>query len=113
MVSSRGGVYKDGHGRGTDDHGRHCDTLLGMGKNRRGQVGKRYHKPGTSPGTLLPLETVPGAGPPKVTVIDYGSDHFEERQVARIEEVFPYLNKPTVTWINVDGLHDVALLEAL
>ena len=65
-----------------------------MGRNRNRHVGKRYHKPGTSPGTLLPVQTAPGAGPPKVTVIDYGPEHFEERQVSKIEEVFPYRDRP-------------------
>jgi magnesium transporter len=75
-------------------------------------IGKRYHRPGTAPGTLRPLEK-PGAGPVRVTVIDYSPDRCEEKQVASIEEVFPYRDTPTVTWINVEGLHDVELLQKL
>jgi magnesium transporter len=81
-------------------------------RGRKMQVGKRYHKPGTSPGTLRAPE-VPGAGPVRVTVIDYGPDRFEEKQISRIEEVFPYRDSPTVTWINVEGLHDVGLIEKI
>lgn len=80
-------------------------------KGRRMPIGK-HHKPGTAPGTLRRPETPP-ASPAKVTVIDYGPDRFEEKQIARIEEVFPYRDTKTVTWINVDGLQDVDLIEKL
>jgi magnesium transporter len=75
-------------------------------------IGTRYHRPGTSPGTLRPVER-PDAEPVRVTIIDYSPGRCEEKQVATIEEVFPYRDTPTVTWINVEGLHDVALLEKL
>jgi magnesium transporter len=78
----------------------------------RKMVGKRYHKPGTAPGTLRAPDN-PGAGPVKVTVIDYGPDKYEEKQVSDIEECFPYRDTSSVTWINVDGLHDIGLIEKL
>ena len=83
-------------------------------KGRRGQpkVGKRFHAPGTAPGTLHPVEA-PGAGPVRVTVIDYGPNHLEEKVVERVEELLPYRDATTITWINIEGLHDVALLEWL
>ncbi len=81
-------------------------------RGRRMQMGKRYHKPGTSPGTLRAPEDG-DTGPVKVTIIDYGPDCFEERQVAEVEECFPYRDKPTVTWINVEGLSDIGLIEKL
>ncbi len=75
------------------------------------KVRKRYHAPGTAPGTLrAPEKRVEQV---QVTVIDYGPDHLEEKTVTRIEELFPYRDSPTTTWINIEGLHDVALLEAL
>ena len=79
---------------------------------RRMQMGKRYHRPGTSPGTLRAPET-PAAGPVKVTLIDYGPDSFEEKQISDIEQCFPYRDKPTVTWINIEGLHDIDLITKL
>ena len=81
-------------------------------RGRKMQVGKRYHKPGTAPGTLRAPEARV-AGPVQVTVIDYGPEHFEEKRIARIEDVFPYRDSPTVTWINVEGLQDVGLIEKL
>ncbi len=81
-------------------------------RGRRRQVGQRYHKPGTAPGTLRPIET-PDAGPVKITLIDYGPDSFEEKQLTDIEQCFPYRDKKSVTWINIEGLHDVGLIERL
>jgi magnesium transporter len=83
-------------------------------KARRGgpKIGKRFPAPGTAPGTLRPLE-MPGAAPSRITVIDYGPDHLEEKVIASAEELLPYRDAPTVTWINIEGIHDVALLEAL
>lgn len=81
-------------------------------RGRRMQMGKRYHRPGTAPGTLRAPET-PAAGPVKVTLIDYGPDHFEEKQLTDIEHCFSYRDKPSVTWINIEGLHDVGLIERL
>ncbi len=81
-------------------------------QSRRMQVGKRYHRPGTAPGTLVPLDSGTSS-PVRIRIIDYGPDHFDEKELATIEEVFPYRDKSTVTWINIDGLSDVPLLEKL
>ena len=79
---------------------------------RRMTIGKRYHPPGTAPGTLRAPDTPP-AGPIRVTVIDYGPDHLDEKEIESVEELAPYRDSPTVTWINVEGLHDVPFLEGL
>ncbi len=49
----------------------------------------------------------------KITVIDYDEAHVVEKEVEHAEECFPFRDKPTVTWINVDGLHDVELMEEI
>jgi magnesium transporter len=77
----------------------------------RMKVGKRYHTPGTAPGTLRAAEK--RIDQVRVTVIDYGPDHLEEKTITRVEEVFRYRDSPSVTWINVEGLHDVALIESI
>jgi magnesium transporter len=79
---------------------------------RRPPFGKRYHTPGTAPGTLRPLEN-PRTQGVRMTVIDYGPDHFEEKTVERVEDLAPYRDKESVTWINIEGLNDIPLLEAL
>jgi magnesium transporter len=50
---------------------------------------------------------------PKITIIDYSSSTLEERIVETIEECTVYLDKPTMTWINIDGLHEVNFIEQI
>jgi len=84
-----------------------------MGKKRRGlDIRKRSSKPGTAPGTLRPIEAAPGAKT-RITLIDYGVDTLRERVVESIDEVFACRDSPTVSWINIDGLHDVELIRKL
>jgi magnesium transporter len=50
---------------------------------------------------------------PKITIIDYSSSTLEEKVVGTIEECTVYLDKPTMTWINIDGLHEVNFIEQI
>ena len=74
---------------------------------------KKMHKQaGLPPGTLVHIgekkvEKV------RISVIDYDEGHFQERVVDTVEECFPFRDKPTVTWINVDGVHDLDVVEKL
>jgi len=49
----------------------------------------------------------------KISVIDYSIGKFDEKVVKNIEECFPSVKKPSITWINLDGLHDLATIEKL
>jgi len=49
----------------------------------------------------------------KITLIDYDEGNIHERVVQRVEECLPFKASPTVTWINVDGLHDIGIIEQL
>ena len=67
---------------------------------------------GLSPGTVAYLgerkiERV------RITALNYDETRFEEKELASVEECLPYRDAPGVTWINVDGLHETALLEGL
>jgi len=75
-------------------------------------IKKRSKKAGLPPGTLVHIGEKK-AGELKVTLIDYGETQFQEREIKTIEECFVFRGKPTVTWINVDGLHQVEVLEKL
>jgi len=46
-------------------------------------------------------------------LIDYDEANFEEREVKAAEECFPFKEKPTVTWINVEGVHQIEVIEKL
>ena len=49
----------------------------------------------------------------RISIIDYSIDKLEEKEVKNIEECFPFKNKPTISWINIDGLHDIELIEKI
>jgi len=73
---------------------------------------KTSKKVGLSPGTLVHIgekkvEKV------RITVIDYDAEQFQEKETKTIEECFPFKDTPTVTWINIDGLHDVEIIEKI
>lgn len=75
-------------------------------------VRRRTKKPGSPPGTLVHVgekrsEVV------RISYMDYDEANFQEKQAANIEECFPFKATPSVTWINIDGLHDVQVIEKL
>ena len=49
----------------------------------------------------------------RIRVMDYDKDHLEEKELKTVEETFSYRQKATVSWINIDGLHDIQLIETL
>jgi magnesium transporter len=49
----------------------------------------------------------------KIHVVDYDEAICLEAELTSVEACIPYQNKPTVTWINVDGVHNVSMLEKL
>jgi magnesium transporter len=49
----------------------------------------------------------------KITIIDYGADRFEMRTAETVEECLEYKDKPGMTWINVEGIHDTHIVEKL
>jgi magnesium transporter len=75
-------------------------------------IKKRSKKAGLPPGTLIHIGEKKSEIP-KITIMDYDEVHFQEKEVKTIEECFLFKDKPTVTWINIDGLHQVEILEKL
>jgi magnesium transporter len=69
-------------------------------------------KVGLPPGALVHIGEKK-AEEVKITIIDYDEARFQEKEAKTIEECFPLKDKPTVTWINVDGIHQVEILEKL
>jgi magnesium transporter len=69
----------------------------------------RHGKRGASPGT--PVHTGQRRmESTRLSVIRFDADSFEERTPDEVAGCFPFAEMPAVTWLNVDGLHDVALL---
>jgi len=73
---------------------------------------KRYQLPGTAPGTLRKPE-VARVSKVTVRVLDYGPETVQERQLDAVEECFAFRDTSTVTWIDVNGLQDLDLIQRL
>jgi magnesium transporter len=48
-----------------------------------------------------------------ITVIDYDQTNYQEKTVTKVQECFPFKDTPTITWINLSGIHDVEIIEKL
>ena len=75
-------------------------------------VKRRSVKTGLPPGTLVHIGERK-TEKTRITIMDYDETQFEEKQAKTIEECFPFKDKPTVTWINIDGIHQVEIIEKL
>jgi len=67
---------------------------------------------GLSPGTLVHIGEKK-TDKAKITIIDYDEGQFQEKEVKTVEECFPFKKTPTITWINIDGIHDIEIIEKL
>jgi magnesium transporter len=70
----------------------------------------RRPAPGTAPGTV---SVHPDAPRPKIRVIAYGPAELADERIDDLGEIPTFLDRWPVTWVNVDGLGDVATLERL
>jgi len=69
-------------------------------------------KAGLPPGSLVyigPKRTFK----PKITLFNYTPEAYIEKTVDEIEECLPYKDEKSVTWINIDGVHNVELIEKI
>lgn len=68
---------------------------------------------GLSPGALVYVGEPIVNEPVKITVIDYDQNNLEEKIVTDIQECFIFKDTATVTWINIDGLQSLEIIEKL
>lgn len=75
-------------------------------------IKKVSRKIGLSPGALVhvgkkKIEKV------RIRLIDYDEVQLQEKEPKTIEDCFPFKDLPTVTWVNIDGLHDIEIMEKI
>ncbi len=75
-------------------------------------IRRRSEKKGLPPGTVVYVGEKKSEEV-KIRIMDFNEAHFEEKEVDEVEECFPFRSKPTVTWINIDGVHEVDVIEKL
>jgi len=73
---------------------------------------KRTKEAGLPPGTLVHVGRR-AMDKIKITVMDYSPKKFFEKEVERIEDCFRFRDTSTVTWINIDGVHDAAVVQKI
>jgi magnesium transporter len=76
---------------------------------RKKLLPKTSHKAGRPPGTLVHIGEAPAA-PVNIRVMDYDPEHLKEETIATLEECRVYRQSPTVSWINLNGVHNLELL---
>ena len=75
-------------------------------------IKKTSHKAGLPPGALVHVGTEK-LEKTKITIIDYDEGNVEEKELNTIEECFSCRDTQTVTWINIDGVHQVDIIEKI
>jgi len=46
-------------------------------------------------------------------IIDYDSNNLEESAISKVQEALELQEKKSITWLNVDGLHNVSIMEEI
>lgn len=75
-------------------------------------VKKRSAKTGLPPGSLIHVGTR-RRDKARISLIDYDEKQVQEKIVKKVEECFPFRRTSTVTWINVEGIHQPDVISAL
>ncbi|MDH5795775.1 MAG: magnesium and cobalt transport protein CorA, partial [Candidatus Bathyarchaeota archaeon] len=75
-------------------------------------IKRTSQKAGLPPGTLVHIgeET---SEKTKITLLAYDELHAQEREVETVDQILRLQDEPTVTWINVDGIHQVEMMQQL
>ncbi len=73
---------------------------------------KRSQKAGLPPGTLIHIGDE-SERETRISLVDYTATQFHEQITEKVEDTFPFRDSRSVTWINVDGLHDTANIEKI
>ncbi len=73
-------------------------------------IKKRSKKAGLPPGTLVHIGEKMSERT-KITVFEFDELSFQEREPENLGECFLFKKEPTVTWVNVHGVHEVEILE--
>ncbi len=81
-------------------------------QNKIKNKGLASQQPGAAPGTIEHI----GEQRIENIIIDlynYDEDYVEHQTIDTIEDCEPFLEQPSITWINVQGLHDIEKLKPI
>jgi magnesium transporter len=75
-------------------------------------IKKASKKAGLPPGTLVHIGEK-GQAESRIYLIVYEESDLREKEVREIQSVLPFKNHPTVSWLNIDGLQDLDLIQRI
>jgi len=84
----------------------------GKSKRRNAALNRRAKKSGLPPGTLVHIGEKREQAV-LITYMDYDERSFQEKQRATVEECFAFKDTQTITWINIDGIDDIPIIEKI
>ena len=87
-------------------------TVPAVPRQLRKLVRKRTKKVGAAPGTLVHIGEK-REGKARIRVIDYDQDNLVRQEFDEAAPCCKLIDTRTVSWINVDGLHQVEVIETL
>jgi len=67
---------------------------------------------GLSPGTVVYIGKEKTAEV-RITVIDYNKNEFQKKEGVKAEDCYPFKDKNSITWINIDGVHNTGVIEKI
>jgi len=73
-------------------------------------VKKRSKEAGLPPGALVHMGAK-NSEKTRITLIDYDEMHFQDREIKTLDESLPFKDQSTVTWVDLEGIHQVKILE--
>ena len=83
-----------------------------MGKKNRNKKNRQHNKTGAPPGTVI-YHGEEQTNKVKITLIEYNETEFQEKDFYDLSECLECVNSKLVKWINVDGVHQAELIEAI
>ncbi|MCM2358667.1 MAG: magnesium/cobalt transporter CorA [Geobacteraceae bacterium] len=75
-------------------------------------IKERSRKIGLPPGTLVHIGEKSDREI-RIRVLDYGRDRCEEKEIKGLQECFYFADTQVMSWIDVEGLHEVELIQQL
>lgn len=87
---------------------RHSGKLTKLMKSYR----HSSKKAGAPPGTLQHMGEQKIAES-QIFVTDFSKKSLESSELENISKVFPYLDRETITWVQIHGLHEIELIQEL
>ena len=69
-------------------------------------------KAGAAPGTLVHIGRK-RIEKTQLSLLSYNAESVQEHQVDTLQDAFRYCDGSALTWLNIDGIHDIDLIESL